>query len=172
MKRIWSLVVSGLLFTLLFNSCTAPVESPVIEYYITADKSSSFDVLNLTFDYTRAYQESSEVGVTAIRTVYLAEGQKLSLATDGTQEPIFLGASEIEPRKVYGYNFSFSAITVTSGGNTTELLLKHNNESNKVEKEFSMSPGEVKIVTFVINTDASISMDANNELKFLARIQY
>jgi hypothetical protein len=172
MKRAWSLVSASLVFTLLFNSCTVPVEPPTIEYYITADESTNFDALNLTFDYTRAYQESTEVGVTAIRTVYLTEGQKLSLATDGMQEPIFLGASEIEPRKIYGYNFSFSTITVTKDGNIMEVRQKDYNESNKVEKEFNMSPGEVKIVTFVINTDESISMGTNNELKFLAKIQY
>jgi len=111
------------------------------------------------------------VGTTAIRTVYL-DRQELSLTTDGSQEPIFLGSSEIEPRKIYGYNFSFSLVSVSKNGNIIEVRSKNYDESNKVENEFSLKAGEVKKIIFKINTDESITILANDELKFLAKIQY
>lgn len=171
MKRGLLLIFALVLFGFGLSSCTQPIELPVIEYYITASPSSSYESLNITFDYTRAYQEGTDAGTTAIRTVYLDQ-QTLSLITDGSQEPILLGSSEIEAGKIYGYDFSFSFIGVTESGVDVPVQQKDYNESNKVEKEFSLSPGEVKKVIFEIDTDNSISTVANNELKFLAKIQY
>jgi hypothetical protein len=171
MKRSLIMSYAGLLFVCGFSSCSESIESPIIEYYITATASSKYESLKITFDHTRAYQEGSESGTTAIRTVYL-DKQDLSLTTDGNQEPVFLGASEIEAGKIYGYDFSFSFIAVTRNGVEVAVRQKDYNESNKVEKEFSLSPGEVKKIIFEINTNESISVLTNNDLKFLAKIQY
>ena len=171
MKKMSSVVSIGLILILAAGSCSTPENHSTIEYFITADESIDIESLNLTFDYTRAYQESDDAGNEAIRTVYL-DSQELWLTADGLQEPIFLGSSEIESGKVHGFNFSFSSVSIVKNANTLEAVSKSYDESNKVENSFSLTPGETKKITFVIRTDESLSTLSNGDTKFWARIHY
>ncbi len=171
MKKLLLFIAVGVGLIPVLFSCSDSIEQATVEYYITASQSNNYENLQITFDYARAYVPGDDPGSTAIRTVYL-DSQQLSLALDGLQEPVFLGTSTIEPGKILGYDFSFSSISVLKNGNEIVLRYKDYNESNKVEKEIRLTPGEVRKVVFEIVTDESVVLLPNNELKFLAKIQY
>lgn len=168
MKQLMKLAICLAILPLLFQSCSKD-ETAYIEYYITATPSNTIEQLDISFAHTRAYQLQDQEGTFAIRTVYL-DNKELSLSTDGTQEPILLGASEIEASTITGYDFTFYDPSVTINSEQFELQSKFASESNKSDTEFQITNGEIKKIIFEIDTDASVQNLGNGNYKLLTKV--
>jgi hypothetical protein len=150
MKK-YTLLTISLLLQLI--ACTPNHNDPVIDYYITAHPTDSFDRINLKFQHTRAYSVDQE-GDTAIASVYL-DPLDLSFSLTEQDTLIYLGASQIFPDHVVGYDFDFSDLSVEKDEQKITL------NKNFRERDFSavdlpLDFDQRRTVVFSIEVDSSL----------------
>lgn len=167
MKYFNSFAIAILAFALL-PACQKPEPHPEINYYITAKASEQYDRVILGFDWISAVQERRDI--TASRRVYL-DPQTVSLRTDGTQVPIFLGTDGIEVSQLRGYELDFRQHAVEANGLRRELSRADIHEVIiRTYRDILVTRETAITVTFVVDVDASVVPLPGGGAKFVGKV--
>jgi hypothetical protein len=152
----------------LAPACHKPEPKPEIDYFITVTESDQYDLLILGYAWSSAYIET--IDGNAKRSIYLPV-QEVLLRVDGTQEPVFLGASEIEAGLLTGFQLYFSSFQVEADGLRRSLLRgAAHEETAEVAYERHLSRDKPIRITYVVDVDASIVPLPSGEAKFVPKV--
>jgi hypothetical protein len=157
------------LSVLFFDSCQKQ-HNPTIEFYITANQSEQFDKLNTTFHSVRAFGLTVDSIISVLPSITLEETD-LELITDGSQEPVYLGTSEMSMETITGFDFHFGySSTITKSGVVYELQNPKATEDHFGACDIQFEEEDDRKVIFKIDVDKSIIEQDSGDLKFLAVI--
>lgn len=145
-----------ILFLSLFSCMEEENEDATINYFLTTTGTTEFKQVLLQFGHTRAHQQQPNQNRTIV-TVYLDPKQvEFDLSKP---EPVFLGASEIGPKEIIGYDFGLWNFKLIGEKDTLDLAQSfyHDDYSSF---PFEPTMGEELNVTFVLDLDASLVLDS------------
>ena len=166
--RYFNIFTIAILAFALLPACQEPEPNPEVNYYITAKASGQYDRVILGFDWISALQEAQDV--IRSRRVYL-DPQTVSLRTDGTQVPIFLGTDGIEVSQLRGYKLDFSQHAVEADGLRRELSRAEVHEVIiKAYRDIQITREVPVTVTFVVDVDASVVPLPGGGAKFVGKV--
>ncbi|AEV31790.1 hypothetical protein Oweho_0777 [Owenweeksia hongkongensis DSM 17368] len=127
-------------------------EKATINYYMTSNKSRTYDHVMFRFDYTRViYSHNDRESVVELLP------QNIILDLDRPSE-IYLGSSPAEPGEIKGYSFQISDVKVVKDGDTIALDQPYQYDDYT---EFSLNPakGDIMNINFVLDVDGSTILD-------------
>ena len=150
-----------------FNACHKEELKPVIDYYIQASDSQTYDQLELTLNFIRAHQAIEDSGYHySIRSVYL-DYQEFILRTKPQKEAIYLGSSDIEAGRLLGWDFDLVPGKVFVNGQYKSLKVRDFSPLPTSLKEVSVPETGKTTIIFELNMDQSISQNVNGDLEFV-----
>lgn len=169
MKANSYLLFFFLIAVVSLNSCEKN-NNPIVDFYITTSQSNKYDKLNTTFTHIRTF-ELGEDSIISIGPFPILEQTDLEFITDGNQEPVYLGTSEMGLGKITGFDFGFSySSTIEKSGEVYDLLNPEVYQSHFGACDIMFQEKETKTIIFEIDIDKSIIELNSGELKFIAQI--
>lgn len=136
----------------LFACNKASEDRATINYYMTSNKSSTYDHVMFRFDYTSViYSHNDKESIVELSP------QNIILDLDRPSE-IYLGSSPAEPGEIKGYNFQLSNVRVVKNGDTIALDQPYKYDDYS-KTSLNPSGGSILNINFVLDVDASTILD-------------